>query len=484
MIDRLTAVGAVLVVIVIGMTLLAFNPDAAISQSAIPLAIQSFEGNRIVVTNVGQATFPKPNFVFNNQPITASGGVISPNSTSTYVVNLQPFQLQNARVSIQGNTPDNQAAPTVLITTSNTAGQQDNSANNNPGSPASPPNQPPVQNTTNTSTPPAQPIPPVPPVSPPGSSIGFVRASGTNLVLDGSRYRFVGVNVYGLASDDEFNCGGNPDDPNEYVEEVFSVLEANHVNAVRFWAFQSFAHNNFVAIDRVINAARRHNIKLVMTLENHWDDCTEGGEKTGTWYANPNADYGSYSLSYSEYVQSIVTRYKNENAILMWQLVNEAESGDANALFTFARDMSTLIKSIDQNHLVSLGTIGTGQAGTNNQRYIDLHSFSTIDVVEAHDYNRDSEALPGYPWNGDVNDIDTIAADLIVSQQLNKPFFIGETGISSSYSNRFELFRAKMDAAFANGTVGYLIWRFNTEECSGSCFDPGDDLIDIFRRYN
>ncbi|MDP3742163.1 MAG: cellulase family glycosylhydrolase [Candidatus Micrarchaeota archaeon] len=478
MIDRLTAVGTVLVVIVIAAVLATFSPNAVISQSNLPLAIQSIEGNQVIITNLNQMTFPKPNFVYNNQPVTASGGEITANGTSTYIVNLQPFQLQNARVSIQGSAPDNQAAPTILITT-NAGGQQGDSSTNSPPVTSSPSQPPAAANTTNTSNPPA----PASPSSPPSSS-GFVTASGTHLMLDNSEYRFVGVNVYGLASDDEYNCGGNPDNPDEYVEEVFSVLEANHVNAVRFWAFQSFSHNDFVAIDRVVNAAKRHNIKLIPTLENHWADCTQGGEKTATWYDNPNAAYGSYTLSYREYVRLIVTRYRNETAILMWQLVNEAESGDAAALFTFTADTSSLIKSIDQNHLVNLGTLGSGQAGTNDQRYIDLHSLSTIDVVEAHDYDDETIALPGYPWNGDVNDIDTVAADLAVSQQLNKPFFIGEAGISSNRPDQFALFRAKMDAAFANGTVGYLIWRFNTGECGGSCFDQNDDLIDIFNLYN
>jgi len=86
----------------------------------------------------------------------------------------------------------------------------------------------------------------------------------------------------------------------------------------------------------------------------------------------------------------------------MWQLMNEAESEDADALFDFATDMSALVKSIDPHHLVSLGTMSTGQAGTANEYLINLHNIDTIDVVEAHDYGHNDE-----PWpSGGHNDID------------------------------------------------------------------------------
>ena len=488
MIDRLTAVGAVLVVIVVAAVFLAFNPMVSVSQPGAPLAIQSVDGNRVLITNVGSVSFPKPNFLFNNETITANGGEVAANGTSTYVVNLRPFQLQNAAISIQGSTPDNQASPTVLITTGKNGGATQASGGQSNTPPSESGNgQNPQQSSNATANPPGSTQPPALP-----SSTGFVTASGTHLMLDGSEYRFVGVNVYGLASDGVYSCGPRPADQQAYLESLFSTLESMHVNAVRFWAFQSFSHDDFIAIDRVVNASKRHNIKLILTLENHWGDCTQGGEKTAACYANPNTAYGSYPLSYREYVQRIVTRYKDEPAILMWQLVNEAESRDASALLTFTRDMSQAVKSIDSNHLVSLGTLGTGQGGTSNENYVNLHSIPTIDVVEAHDYNSESQPLPGYPWNMDVNNIASIAADLAVSRQLNKPFFIGESAIANTFTNRVQLFDAKMTASFNNGTVGYLLWVFDLTRARGGtncdgydryCFDEVDPLASLLSNH-
>ena len=324
---------------------------------------------------------------------------------------------------------------------------------------------------------------------------GFVYAEGTELRLDGEPYQFIGFNVYGLANDETiFDCGPSADNgrfPDEYLNALFSNLRSRGVNALRFWAFQSFTNGgtDFSSIDRVINYARQYNIKLIPALENHWDDCTEGGEKEGEWYAERYREpYGDYALSYPEYVQQIVSRYENEPTILMWQLLNEAESSDAEALYNFTVDISELIHSLDQNHLVSLGTIGRGQAGTQNEHFVRLHNIDTIDIVEAHDYNRQDEAWPSSGSN-------SINRAWSVAQELGKPFFIGEAGISvdsdTTAVQRADLFEAKIATAVEHGVVGYLIWEWDNsvqnfgEGCGGGyCVTEGDPVLDVIERYS
>ncbi|MDO8657035.1 MAG: cellulase family glycosylhydrolase, partial [Nanoarchaeota archaeon] len=328
------------------------------------------------------------------------------------------------------------------------------------------------------------------PVIPPAAE--FVSAQGTELRLDGEQYTFIGFNDYGLANDDViFACGpsvNHGENPDEYLNDLFSTLSSNGVNAMRFWAFQSYTNGgtNFSSFDRVIQYANQYNIKLIPTLENHWKDCTQGDiageEKSSAWYATGYTQpYGNYALSYRQYVRAIVTRYQNEPAILMWQLMNEAESQDADALYNFTADMSGLIKSIDQNHLVSLGTLGTGQAGTANEHFVRLHSLNTIDVVEAHDYNRETQAWP----SGGSNSINRA---FTVAQSLNKPFFIGEAGINvgneRTFQQRADLFDAKIGAAFDRGVVGYLIWKWEDGCSSGNCVMEGDPVLDVIERYS
>ncbi len=67
---------------------------------------------------------------------------------------------------------------------------------------------------------------------------------------------------------------------------------------------------------------------------------------------------------------------------------------------SFATDVSGLVKSIDSNHLVSLGTMGGGQCGSQSVEYQDLHSVATIDLCEYHDYHQPHDPMPGDQWNG------------------------------------------------------------------------------------
>ncbi len=332
--------------------------------------------------------------------------------------------------------------------------------------------------------------------TPPEPSPGeFVSVSGTSLQLEGEAYQFIGFNVYGLANDEDiFACGpsaNHGENPNLYLDHLFSTLSEQGVNAIRFWAFQGFTDGgtDFSAMDRVIDYAERYNVKLIPVLENHWDDCTEGGEKSSSWYQEGYLlPYGDYAISYREYVERIVTHYEDEPTILMWQIMNEAESDDADALYDFAVDISGLIQTLDENHIVSLGTIGRGQAGTAGEDFVRLHSIPTIDVVEAHDYN---SPLVAWPSSGS----NSINRAFDVAQELNKPFFIGESGISVgdeiSAEERAALFDAKIAAAFEREVAGYLIWQWdNSEEnygsgCNGGyCVTEGDPVLDVVLEHS
>ncbi len=354
-----------------------------------------------------------------------------------------------------------------------------------------------------------EPSPEIPPA-------GFVYADGTRLLLDGEPYQFLGVNVYGAANDRamSFACGpaaNNGRAPEEYLNAMFTEMENMGVNAVRFWAFPSFALRDdetldFSAIDRVIRQAREHNIKVIPVLENQWNHCPGSIHKYNDWYASGyRAPYGEYPLSFVEYVDAIVARYGDEPTVLMWQIMNEAQSEDRNgvddpeSLRRFAEALSARIKELDQNHLVSLGTIGRGQAGIDNENFALLHQLEAIDVVEAHDYRHEEEAWP-------ASNFHSIDRAYRIAQELGKPFFIGEAGICRdnllpggrpdcdvqfSREERAALFDAKLNAALVEREVaGYLLWEwdnppvdFGREECRRHCFTVLDPLVEVLRVY-
>ena len=336
---------------------------------------------------------------------------------------------------------------------------------------------------------------------------GFVKAEGQRLVLDGEPFVFVGVNAWSAASDPSvFDCRASAMEPDSdhqaHLDRTFSDLERLGVDAVRFFAFQSDAGggSDLAPIRRVIKTAAKHNIRVIPVLGNHYADCDyfpsysvdSGFTKDTAWYdSGYRRPYSGYAMSYRDYVAWVVRAFKDDPTILMWQLVNEAQTStlaDGAQLRAFASDVSGLVKSIDPNHLVSIGTQGTGQPGTAGTDYRALYEIPTIDVVEAHDYSAEAEPLPGFPdcrWN-------CIWGSLVDARELGKPFFIGEAGIEAgdagtcarSLGERADLLGAKVSALFREGGVGYLYWDYGKETTGKACdflLGPDDPAMQRLR---
>ena len=140
-------------------------------------------------------------------------------------------------------------------------------------------------------------------------------------------------------------------------------------------------------------------------------------------------------LSYRDWVAEVVARYKDDPTILAWQLVNEPEVKNSEfgpcedvpestafaVLHAFADDVAGLIKSTDPYHLVSLGTIGSGQCGAAGLNYPALMSLPNLDLCEFHDHTPASL----FPGNDDHN------LQLRIDQctALGKPLLLGELGV-------------------------------------------------------
>jgi endo-1,4-beta-mannosidase len=318
-------------------------------------------------------------------------------------------------------------------------------------------------------------------------SSAFITTSGTNLALNGSTFRSIGVNRYNLLTlggTPYIGCGGMFSETQ--LSTWFSELNNMGVTSVRFWLFQSFTKSgkDFKRFNYVLQLASQNGIKVIPVFENQWKDCTEGGYKETAWYQDGyKHPYGTYELSYRDYVMKVVGRYKNNPTIFMWQLINEAEA-DYDELFAFTTDMGNVIKSNDPNHLLSLGTIGSGQKGAQGGQYRSLHAISSIDVAEFHDY----------PKNSGVENSTYLAARLADAKSLGKPLFVGESGIKSgcsdsdcfTYEKRASLLDTKLQSFFENGGAAYLFWSYrdtNHQNYDGFDIEANDPVISVIKQH-
>ncbi len=329
---------------------------------------------------------------------------------------------------------------------------------------------------------------------------GLVTASGTSLMLNGAPWQFTGYDDYRLTSASPgHQCGGPLTDA-----DVAASLDEIHSNSgatvVRTWFMQAYGGpGNWGQFDRVLAAAAARGMKVIPVLVDQWAACEPwpAGQthyRSLPWYQSgyTRPDYG-YSLSYRDYAAAIAAHYKNNPTIAFWQLVNEAEALDspggacddsaANAaLRSFADDVAGVVKSNDPGHLVSLGTIGSGQCGTSSTAdYLNLHS-GRIDICEYHDYFGPG-GLPGDQWHG-------VAVRINQCHSLNKPIFAGEIGLqasitadgstggpvtAASLAQRAVFIRQKLQAQFGAGVVGLLVWQYATgARTDGYEVQPGD----------
>ncbi len=335
------------------------------------------------------------------------------------------------------------------------------------------------------------------------STSSFVTASGRGLEAGGTPLTVVGINVYDAASTDSFSCRPDSRLDDDALEEAFAARADDGVTAVRFWAFQTYtdAGRDWSGMDRVIAAAKAHGMRVFPVLEDGPGDCSTGTDGVpldrvdgDTWYSSGyERPLGSAALSYRDYAVLVAEHYADEPTIAGWTLVNEAETSrrdlrGRSVLVGFAKDMGRRIAAVDPNHLVTLGTQANGAPGASGPDFRDVYALPEMGFVEVHDWPRNGSD-PGQAMPGAVPDgtkagalprarsrqcrmrTAPLACSFAIAEELDKPLVVGEAGITATTPGqrrqRAEVFEGKIDAAFADGAAGYLVWHWSTEETDG-----------------
>lgn len=259
----------------------------------------------------------------------------------------------------------------------------------------------------------------------------FVYTEGEQFMLDGRPFYFSGANVY-----DFFTYGSSSGDietqfmDKDRIDEHMRRLYVNGIRVIRIWGFSHedwhgfepqkgvYSEAQFSLFDYVVKSAEANGLKLIIALENYWNDYGgikdrlkwegidvegAGTHDQGQFFTNASAVQG-----YKDYVEYFLTRvnhydgveYRNDPTILAWELMNEPRYqgfGDdltSDTLRAWVDDMGEFIKSIDSNHLLSTGleAHGTkyGFGGDEGNDFIKIHQSPYIDFASAHPYIRES----------------------------------------------------------------------------------------------
>jgi hypothetical protein len=290
-----------------------------------------------------------------------------------------------------------------------------------------------------------------------------VRRFGDALLLHDAPYRFVGTVSWGLAWASDGCQVYSQADRDQAIARTFADLVGMRASVLKVWAFQSFAGESgtdYSSFERIVDAARRAGVRLILVLENHYPDCTSGGARDDAWYRGGfESPYGDYALSYPDYVSGLVARFRDEPTILAWELMHEARGEDFEALDGFAARTSALIRSLDQNHLIALGTDAGDSAATSRagipSNYQRLHAHQAVDLMDVHDFFEEDTPL-----------LSSFVELRAISQNLAKPIFAGATAVEleaetpAAFERRAQRVEDKLEAAFGAGFAGFLVYDY------------------------
>ncbi|KAL5730384.1 mannan endo-1,4-beta-mannosidase [Ranunculus cassubicifolius] len=343
------------------------------------------------------------------------------------------------------------------------------------------------------------------------AKMSFVVRNGTQFMLDGRPFYPNGWNSYWLMDQavDEYSR-----------PRVRAMLQAGAkmgLSVCRTWAFNDRGYNAlqlspgrydehvFQGLDRVLAEARQHGVRLILTLVNNLH---QFGGKTqyvrwawqqglGRSASNDSFFYDPTIRNYfKNYVKTVLTRrnaitgieYRNDPVILAWELMNEPRcmsdpSGDT--LQEWIEEMSSFVKSIDNNHLVTVGLEGFYGPQTPERLIVNPGEWSgklgmdfirnfqtpTVDFASVHTYpdqwfkedlNLDEKLKYVKKWvQSHIDDGD---------KMLKKPVLFAEMGLSKNIStfepsHRDKFYKTVYDSMYKSAKrhrsgVGGFIWQF------------------------
>lgn len=371
---------------------------------------------------------------------------------------------------------------------------------------------------------------------------GFITVRGTQLMNGDKTYRYIGTNLWyasvlastGEGGDRERFCKeldnlkaigvtnlrivtgpdagsdlANPAKP--YLQKVPGVLNDTILQGLDF----------------AIAELEKRDMHAVIYLNNAWDwsggfgfylkECgygdspntnEEGGYARYVEYCSNFAREPKALEMYYDYIRSIISRknsitgrdYKDEPAIMAWQLCNEPRAfgkGNKELFAKWIAEAAALIKSIDNNHLVSTGSEGYIGCEVDAELCERIHADKNIDYLTIHIWPVNWGWAPrSNPDSGIDNAClksgEYIDEHVAMAKKINKPLVIEEFGYSRKdnvsgvdiptdsrdifYSFIFEQVRKSADE---NGPIaGCNFWGWGgSGRPRDLVWQPGDDFL-------
>jgi mannan endo-1,4-beta-mannosidase len=342
---------------------------------------------------------------------------------------------------------------------------------------------------------------------------GFVGTAGTHFTLGGKPYFVAGVNNHYLTYGTPSEVVGVLDDAvamhagviRTFLQPVVGSLDVVSVPTIWDWKSRNESSNlgvhgvhmiywdtekNHAAfndgpnglqrVDFLLAEAAKRRIKLIIAFLDFWD-YTGGAQQMRAWYGSD--DKGTFFFTdprtkqdYKDWIRHVLERvnpltgvaYKDDPTVFAWELMNEPNIKPESLYISWVSEMSSYVKSIDRNHLVS-----SGHANFDN-RISDL-PISTIDFGTWHGYPQ-YENLAADTYDR------TIREFCEIGRANNKPVLLEEFGYPRFKSDQADIYRNWLDAIQQDpACAGWLVWRLVSHQNSGRYPADTYDGFDIHK---
>ena len=297
----------------------------------------------------------------------------------------------------------------------------------------------------------------------------FITRSGDQLMDGSSVYRFMAVSAPTLHRNEDMVLDEATErwpDLYEIDDQLDTIVRLGGTatriyglsykkNNTREWhvnGLGDYNENAFVVLDQVLARANAKGVRIIFPfIDAHsfgsWGGIDEfvswSGHARGDFWSNPTVKANFKALMYDVLNRTNTitgVKYKDDKAILAWQLGNELELwGCTDA---WVSEMAAYLKSIDPNHLVMDGR---------DRNFDGVLSDPNIDIVGGHYYS-----------HYDGSDLDGMAAADRATAYGKKALIVDEFGLGDT-ADLIDL----MDEIIGNGTSGGLLWSIRGHKRSG-----------------
>jgi mannan endo-1,4-beta-mannosidase len=314
--------------------------------------------------------------------------------------------------------------------------------------------------------------------------VDFIQRRGDGLFLGQEPFRIIGANNYYIGNVEEATAKG-----------VLDLVKELGCNTLRTWAFVERNELGLAQLDRAIYLAGQRGIRLILALENYWNDFGGvpayvnrlGLASTAEFYHDIRC-----RTAYADWVMRIVSRintftgvpYCEDSTILAWELMNEPRcprsANGETILLGWIDEMSKFVRNIAPRQLVAVGDEGFFRSshskswlydGSQGVNCTDILALDAVDFGTYHLY-----VDRGWASGKDASDFGRrwIREHIEAGRRANKPMLLEEFGVALPPEERAALYVEWLAEVKASDGLGALVWMIGLPEGPGQPYalDP------------